>query len=101
MTSFAVPSDNSVTQGLDKLQTWKLEEAKARFSEVVRLARDVPQLVTVRGQEAVVVLSADQFAKILPLMAQPNIHELLSQSPLSHLDYEQLSVQSPVRKVEL
>jgi antitoxin Phd len=101
MSSFAFPSDNSVTQGLDTLQTWKLEDAKARFSEVVRLARDVPQLVTVRGHDAVVVLSADQFAKLLPLMAQPNIHEFLSQSPLSHLDFEPLGVQSPIRAVEL
>ena len=100
MTSFAVPSDNSATQGLDSLQTWKLEDAKARFSEVVRLAQNVnPQLVTVRGKEAVVVLSAGEFAKLLPLMAQPNIHELLSQSPLNRLDFEQSSVQSPVREV--
>ena len=41
------------------LPTWKLEDAKARFSEVVRLARSQgPQRVTVRGQDAVVVLSA-------------------------------------------
>lgn len=102
MTSFAVPSDNSVPQSLENLQAWKLEDAKARFSEVVRLARDVnPQLVTVRGKDAVVVLSADQFAKLLPLMAQPNIHDFLSQSPLSHLDFEPSRVQSPVREVEL
>lgn len=102
MTSFAVPSDNSATQSLESLQTWKLEDAKARFSEVVRLARDAnPQLVTVRGNDAVVILSADQFAKLLPLIAQPSIHELLSQSPLSRLDFEPSRVQSPVREVEL
>jgi prevent-host-death family protein len=102
MTSFAVPPHHSVAPGLDSLQTWKLEDAKARFSEVVRLARvENPQLVTVRGKEAVVVLSADQFAKLLPLMAQPNIHQFLSESPLNQLDFEQESVQSPVREVEL
>ena len=102
MTSFAVPSPHSVAPGLDSLQTWKLEDAKARFSEVVRLAQgENPQLVTVRGKEAVVVLSADQFAKLLPLMAQPNIHQFLSQSPLNQLDFEQPSIQSPVREVEL
>jgi prevent-host-death family protein len=93
---------NSATQGLDTLQTWKLEDAKARFSELVRLAQAKnPQLVTVRGKDAVVVLAADQFAKLLPLMAQPNIHEFLSQSPLNRLDFEHSSVQSPVRAVEL
>jgi prevent-host-death family protein len=81
---------------------WKLEEAKARFSEVVRLARDSePQRITVRGEDAVVILSAKAFAKVLPLLAQPSLHALLSQSPLSRLDFEQPSVQSPVRDVEL
>ncbi|WP_265583621.1 hypothetical protein [Synechocystis salina] len=39
MASFTAPSDNSASQGLDTLQTWKLEDAKARFSELVRLAQ--------------------------------------------------------------
>ena len=46
---------------------WKLEDAKARFSEVVRRAgSDGPQLVTLRGREAAVVLSAEQFAALQP-----------------------------------
>ena len=44
---------------------WKLEDAKARFSEVVRRAgSDGPQMVTVRGTEAAVVLSARDFARL-------------------------------------
>jgi prevent-host-death family protein len=40
--------------------TWKLEDAKARFSEFVRRARTVgPQTVTVRGKRAVVVVRAE------------------------------------------
>jgi antitoxin Phd len=46
---------------------WKLEDAKARFSEVVRRARtEGPQRVTVRGKDAVVVISADELARLLP-----------------------------------
>lgn len=42
--------------------TWKLEDAKARFSELVRRARgDGPQRVTVRGRDAVVVVAAEEF----------------------------------------
>jgi len=49
---------------------WKLQDAKARFSEVVRRAREEgPQRVTVRGQDAVVVIAADEFERLLP---QPN-----------------------------
>lgn len=46
---------------------WKLEDAKARFSEVVRLARsEGPQRVTVRGKDAVVIISADELERLLP-----------------------------------
>ncbi len=48
-------------------KAWKLEDAKARFSEVVRLAQsDGPQRVTVRGRETVVVMSVEEFKRIVP-----------------------------------
>ena len=47
--------------------TWKLEDAKARFSEVVRRAhRDGPQRVTVRGKAAVVIIDAESFDELVP-----------------------------------
>lgn len=46
---------------------WKLEDAKARFSEVVRLARDEgPQRVSVRGKDAVVVMSVEELERLVP-----------------------------------
>jgi len=46
---------------------WKLQDAKARFSEVVRRAQsEGPQRVTVRGRDAVVVISAEEFERLLP-----------------------------------
>ena len=46
---------------------WKLEDAKAKFSEVVRRARsEGPQRVTVRGEDAVVIISAQELAQLLP-----------------------------------
>ena len=46
---------------------WKLEDAKARLSEVVRLASTAgPQLVTVRGREAAVILAPEQYKRLLP-----------------------------------
>ena len=49
---------------------WKLEDAKARFSEVVRRARsEGPQRVSVRGHDAVVVMAADAFDRLQPLSA--------------------------------
>jgi prevent-host-death family protein len=44
---------------------WKLQDAKARFSEVVRRAQsEGPQRVTVHGKDAVVVVAAKDYAKI-------------------------------------
>ena len=46
---------------------WKLEDAKARFSELVRQAcAEGPQRVTVRGRDAVVVIAADELQRLLP-----------------------------------
>lgn len=41
---------------------WKLQDAKARFSEVVRKARSgAPQKVTVHGKNAVIIVDAERF----------------------------------------
>ena len=46
---------------------WQLQDAKNRFSQVVRAAQaGVPQWVTVHGKRAVVVLSAQEFAQMSP-----------------------------------
>lgn len=100
MTSSPPPHHPS---SLDRYPNWKLEDAKARFSEVVRLAREqTPQRITVRGEDAAVIMSAQAFAKLLPLLEQPSLHALLSQSPLSRLELEQpTGIPAPIRDIEL
>ncbi len=45
---------------------WPLQDAKARFSELVRRAREQgPQHVSVRGEPAVVVISEEEFARLV------------------------------------
>ena len=45
-----------------KTNIWKLQDAKSRFSELVRRARTgEPQHVTVHGKEAVVVADPERF----------------------------------------
>ena len=47
--------------------TWKLEDAKARFSEVVRRAHDRgPQYVTVRGKPSVAIINVEDLERLLP-----------------------------------
>lgn len=47
------------------MNTWQLQEAKSRFSEVVDLSlKKGPQMVTRRGQDAVVILSAAEYRRL-------------------------------------
>lgn len=56
-----------VPRAVPGMAQWKLEDAKARFSEVVRLAEKAgPQLVTIRGREAAVILAPEQYRQLLP-----------------------------------
>jgi prevent-host-death family protein len=46
---------------------WPLQDAKARFSEVVRRANaDGPQIVTFRGVDRAVVVSAQDYRRLRP-----------------------------------
>ena len=81
--------------------SWKLEDAKARFSEVVRLAESgVPQHVSVRGRAAVVILAAADYARLAPAAASGSLASLFAESPFARLDdFDDVLVRerSPVR----
>jgi prevent-host-death family protein len=74
---------------LHPFAAWKLEDAKARFSELVRRAREEgPQAVTVRGRRAVVVLDAEDYERLAaPKPAVPLV-EFLQTLDLRGLDLE-------------
>ncbi len=56
---------------------WPVQEAKARFSELVeRCIAEGPQLVTKRGVEVVVLVSAAEWHR-LQASARPTLKELL------------------------
>jgi antitoxin Phd len=68
---------------------WKLEDAKARFSEVVRHARqDGPQRVTVRGHDAVVVMSVEEFDRLAPEKPRAPFVAFMESLHLDGLDLE-------------
>ncbi len=68
---------------------WKLEDAKARFSEVVRHAReDGPQRVTVRGHDAVVIMSVEEFDRLAPAKSQAPFVAFMESLHLDGLDLE-------------
>ena len=62
------------------MHTWQLQEAKSRFSEVVDLTlKEGPQLVTRRGEEAVVILAATKYHRLVG--DAPNLIDHLLNAP--------------------
>jgi prevent-host-death family protein len=59
---------------------WQLQDAKARFSEVVKRARERgPQHVSLRGEPAVVVISEEEFGKLTA--SRPSIVDHILDGP--------------------
>ena len=86
----------------DTVPRWKLEDAKARLSELVRKARDEgPQRVTVRGRDAVVVVASDQFDTLQAHAARRSLRDLLANSPLRDLEFGEPGTEAPIREIEL
>ncbi len=83
-----------------KSKKWQLQEAKNRFSEVVRKASEEgPQTVTKHGKDSVVVLSAEDYRKL----EQPktSLVEFFQKSPLSKVEIDLKRDTSPARNVDL
>lgn len=77
---------------------WQLQEAKQRFSEVVRRALSSgPQVVTRHGRAAVVVVAAAEFGK---LRRRAGFKDFLRSAPdLSRLDLRR--DRRPARRIAL
>jgi antitoxin Phd len=59
------------------MKAWPVQDAKARFSELLDAClRDGPQLVTRRGTDAAVLVPADQWRRVAGA-AKPTLKELL------------------------
>ena len=69
--------------------SWKLEDAKARFSEVVRLARsEGPQKVTVRGKDSVVIISTEELERLTRAAPKEAFVDFMEGLALGELDLE-------------
>jgi prevent-host-death family protein len=81
---------------------WQLQDAKARFSEVVRRAKqEGPQHVTVHGREEVVVIGADDFRKLAGERTGQALVDALQQSPHRSTNVEPARSRMRIRDVEL
>jgi prevent-host-death family protein len=90
---------------------WPLQEAKAKFSELVRLAQsEGPQTVTVHGEPAVVITAVKAEPKLIAGKYQPtgtglDLVRAMQACPFPELfdDLERLRLKEPVvlRDVDL
>jgi prevent-host-death family protein len=81
---------------------WLLQDAKARFSELVRRVHsDGPQHVTVHGRDEVVIISADEFRRLKGDLTGEALIAAMQASPHRDVDIEPGRTQLPVREVSL
>ena len=62
------------------MQTWQMQTAKARFSELVKHADSGPQEITLHGRAVAVVLSPEAFERLSANAV--SLVDFMQQSPL-------------------
>jgi len=85
---------------ITKSKKWQLQDAKNRFSELVRKATvEGPQTVTRHGKDSVVVISAEEYQQ----MEKPrgSLVDFFRKSPLAGIDLEFDRDQSGARNIDL
>jgi prevent-host-death family protein len=79
---------------------WRLQDAKARFSELVRRVRsEGPQRVTVHGRNEVVVIAAEDFNRLKGEATGALLIAALQASPFRDVEIEPRRDSAPVRDV--
>ena len=82
------------------MRSWQVQEAKARFSDLLREAgRTGPQQITVRGRAAAVVLSTESYERLRG--HKPSLVEFLRASPLAGIELDIERDRSVARDIDL
>ena len=85
-----------------KKDCWPLQDAKARFSELVRRVHsEGPQHVTVHGRDEVVIVAADEFRRMKGNLTGQLLIDAMQASPHRDIDIEPRREPMPVRDVNL
>ena len=94
----------NVTQLLEKKDArgrWKLSDAKARFSHVVKLAQERPQRVTVDGEDAVVIVAASTYDKEHAHRTGEELVKAFQLPAAADIEFTRDAVSASVRDVDL
>ena len=80
--------------------TWQLQEAKNKFSNLVDKAHHSgPQFVTKHGKESVVIIAIEDYQKLNK--PKFDLVTFLKKSPLSDINIDLARDKSPSRDIEL
>ena len=103
LTSYMNPSPKGVVNARPNSESWQIQSAKARFSEVFRRARtEGPQRITRQGKEGVIMVAEEQYEQLVGKSHQPrSLLEFFRQSPFVGLDLDFERDRSPDRDLEL
>lgn len=81
---------------------WLLQDAKARFGELVgRVRSEGPQYVTVHGRDEVVVIAAEDFRRLKGDLTGEALVAVMQASPHRDIEIEPRGSRSPARDVHL
>jgi antitoxin Phd len=79
---------------------WQLQDAKNRLSELVRKAREEgPQVITLHGRDAVVVVSANDYGKLS--RPRGSLVDFFRKSPLMGVELDLIRSRDTGRRIEL
>jgi prevent-host-death family protein len=81
-------------------EEWQLQEAKNKFSEVVRRSQRRPQTITLHGKPSAVVISFDEFRRLT--QPKPGLTDVMQNAPVDfcELVFER-SKDTSLRELEL
>lgn len=97
MTRIRRPRDQAARNG-----HWALQDAKARFSELVRKAKtEGPQRITIHGREEVVVVSVEEYRRVKGPATGQALIDVLQDAPLDDVQLDRKPLRGKVRGVEL
>jgi prevent-host-death family protein len=79
---------------------WQLQDAKNRFSHLVKKAQHAgPQVVTKHGKDAVVVISIDEYKRLIK--PKKNLVKFFQSSPLAVAELDFTRSKAKPRDIEL
>lgn len=80
---------------------WQLQEAKNKLSQVVKFAKEEPQIITLHGKETVVVISIKEYKKLYQQQQKPSLLNMMQNSPWAACDLDVSRSQDTGRAFDL